>query len=66
MNQRGAAKVGFPLALQFRGEANSPLNKALWVAHPPPTAFRSNTTIPTATLAAKKTFAFTRSTYLVQ
>jgi YidC/Oxa1 family membrane protein insertase len=66
VNQPGAAKAGYPLALQFRGEANSPINKALWQVHPSADGLTVEYNYSDGHLAATKTVAFTRSTYLVQ
>ncbi|HVY94257.1 MAG TPA: membrane protein insertase YidC [Bryobacteraceae bacterium] len=66
VNQVGAAKAGYPLAIQFRGEANSPINKALWEAHPSADGLTVEFEYSDGHLSAKKTLAFTRSTYLVQ
>ena len=66
VNQRGALKEGFPLALQFRGEATSPLNKALWEYHPRGDGLSIEYDYSDGHTVAKKTVSFTRSTYLVQ
>lgn len=66
MNQIGAAKAGYPLALQFRGETNSPINKALWQVQPSSDGLTIEYDYSDGHLSAKKTVAFTRSTYLVQ
>jgi YidC/Oxa1 family membrane protein insertase len=66
VNQRGALKVGFPLALQFRGEATSPLNKALWEYHPGADGLSIEYNYSDGHTVAKKVISFTRSTYLVQ
>jgi YidC/Oxa1 family membrane protein insertase len=66
VNQAGAAKAGYPLAIQFRGETNSPINKALWQVHPSADGLTLAYEYSDGHLSAKKTFAFTRSTYLVQ
>ncbi len=66
VNQRGAMKVGFPLALQFRGEESSPLNKALWEWHPRPDGLSIEYDYSDGHTVAKKVISFTQSTYLVQ
>lgn len=66
VNQTGAAKAGYPLAIQFRGETNSPINKALWQVHPSADGLTVEYDYSDGHLSAKKTVAFTRSTYLVQ
>jgi YidC/Oxa1 family membrane protein insertase len=66
VNQRGALKAGFPLSLQFRGEADSPLNKALWDWHPGPDGLSIEYDYSDGHTVAKKVISFTRSTYLVQ
>ena len=66
VNQRGALKEGFPLALQFRGEATSPLNKALWEWHPRGDGLSIEYDYSDGHTVAKKVISFTRSTYLVE
>jgi YidC/Oxa1 family membrane protein insertase len=66
VNQRGATKDGFPLALQFRGEASSPLNKALWEWHPGSDGLSIEYDYSDGHTVAKKVISFTKSTYLVQ
>jgi YidC/Oxa1 family membrane protein insertase len=66
VNQRGALKVGFPLALQFRGQPTTPLNAALWEWHPRPDGLSIEYDYSDGHTSAKKVFSFTRSTYLVQ
>src|SRR3569623_2447305 len=66
VNLPGAAKAGYPLAIQFRGEANSPINKALWQVNPSADGLTVEYNYSDGHLSATKTIAFTRSTYLVQ
>ena len=66
VNQRGALKEGFPLALQFRGQPTTPLNKALWEWHPRGDGLSIEYDYSDGHIAAKKVFSFARSSYLVQ
>ena len=66
VNQIGAMKEGFPLSLQFRGQENSPLNKALWEYHPRGDGLSIEYDYSDGHTVAKKTISFTQSTYLVQ
>jgi YidC/Oxa1 family membrane protein insertase len=66
INQIGALKEGFPLALQFRGQATSPLNKALWEYHPGADGLSIEYDYSDGHTVAKKVISFTRSAYLVQ
>ncbi len=66
VNQRGALKTAFPLALQFRGEGPSPLNKALWEPRPQGGGLSIEYDYSDGHTVAKKVIAFTQSTYLVQ
>jgi len=66
VNQRGALKEGFPLALQFRGEATSPLNKALWEYHPGGNGLSIEYDYSDGHTVAKKTISFAPNSYLVQ
>lgn len=66
VNQRGAMKSGFPLALQFRGEESSPLNKALWAFHPHGDGLSIEYDYSDGHIVAKKIISFSPSTYLVQ
>jgi YidC/Oxa1 family membrane protein insertase len=66
VNQIGALKEGFPLSLQFRGQENSPLNKALWEYHPRGDGLSIEYDYSDGHTVAKKTISFTQSTYLVQ
>ncbi len=66
VNQRGAMKEGFPLALQFRGQPTTPLNKALWEWHPRGDGLSIEYDYSDGHTVAKKVFSFARSSYLVQ
>jgi YidC/Oxa1 family membrane protein insertase len=66
INQLGAMKAGFPLALQFRGQTTSPLNKVFWEYHPAADGLSIEYDYSDGHTVAKKTISFTRSTYLVQ
>jgi len=66
VNQIGALKQGFPLSLQFRGQENSPLNKALWEYHPRGDGLSIEYDYSDGHTVAKKVISFTQSTYLVQ
>ena len=65
VNQRGALKEGFPLALQFRRETASPLNKALWEWHPRGDGLSIEYDYSDGHTVAKKVVSFTRRFYLV-
>jgi YidC/Oxa1 family membrane protein insertase len=65
INQRGALKEGFPLALQFRGES-SPLNKALWEYHPSADGLSIEYDYSDGHTVAKKVISFAPNSYLVQ
>ena len=66
VNQRGAMKVGFPLALQFRGQPTSPLNKALWDYHPRGDGLSIEYDYSDGHTVAKKVISFAQKSYLVQ
>jgi YidC/Oxa1 family membrane protein insertase len=66
VNQLGAMKVGFPLALQFRGEPTTPLNKALWSYHPRGDGLSIEYDYSDGHTVAKKVISFARTSYLVQ
>lgn len=66
VNQRGALKETFPLALQFRGQATSPLNKALWEWHPRGDGLSIEYDYSDGHTVAKKVFSFAPNSYLVQ
>ena len=66
VNQRGAQKEGFPLALQFRGQPTTPLNKALWTWHPRGDGLSIEYDYSDGHTVAKKVFSFTKDSYLVQ
>ena len=66
VNQRGAMKEGFPLALQFRSEPTSPLNKALWEYHPRGDGLSIEYDYSDGHTVAKKVISFAPNSYLVQ
>ena len=67
VNQRGAQKLAmFPLALQFRGQPTTPLNKALWEYHPRPDGLSIEYDYSDGHTVAKKVISFAPDSYLVQ
>lgn len=67
VNQKGAAKVGFPFSYEFRGQQSSAkLNEVPWAAKPNGDGTSISYQYSDSKITASKTFAFQRDGYMMQ